>query len=167
MSVNPDSSISSKSNRYGFARFENEELAKAAIEKMNGAKVGDSEIVVERYEMNRDQRKSSAFNNLYVKEFPVSWSDDDLKNYFSKYGTLGSVTIMKDDDGKSKGFGFVCFDKPEDATQAMEKENNTIVDGKALYVAKAEKKSDRQKALEKSTAKVNVYIRNFDKDVTE
>lgn len=80
---------------------------------------------------------------------------------------MGSVSIMRDEAGNSKGFGFVCYEKPEDANKALEQEHGRVLGDKTLYVAKAEKKADRQKALEKSTAKVNVYIRNFDKQVTE
>ena len=143
MNKNSDNSVSCKSNHYGFARFATEEEAESAIEKMNGLKINDNEIVVERYDTNKDQRKSNAFNNLYVKEFPLSWSDDDLKSHFEKHGPLGSVSIMWDDNGTSKGFGFVCYEKPEDATKALENEHGKVVDDKTLYVSKAEKKAHR------------------------
>ena len=108
----------------------------------------------------------NAFNNLYVKEFPEGWTEEKLKEFFSKHGPLGSVKLMTDDSGKSKGFAFVCFERQEDAEKAVA-ENGNVIEGKAIYVAKAEKKEDRIRSLKKSIARTNVYIRNFDLEVTE
>jgi polyadenylate-binding protein len=127
-------------------------------------KIGDQEIIVERFD--KEVKGKNAFNNLYVKEFPESWTEDDLKKFFEKFGPLGSVKLMKDDNGKSKGFGFVCFEKQSDAETAV-KENGTLIEGKPIYIAKAEKKEDRIRSLKKSIARTNVYIRNFDLEVTE
>lgn len=105
-------------------------------------------------------------NNIYCKDIPLSWSDTELENHFSKYGPLGSVKIMSDESGNSKGFGFVCFKNAGDADKALELNGKTF-DGKEIYVSKAEKKQDRIKALEKSMARRNLYIRNFPKELTE
>jgi RNA recognition motif-containing protein len=60
------------------------------------------------------------FNNLYVKNFPrPEFTDDDLRELFFKYGEIVSAVVMKDGEGKSKGFGFVCFKEPGDAQKAL------------------------------------------------
>ncbi len=125
------------SNGYGFVRFKTEDDANKAISAFDTK----DEMVVERFD--REAKSKQAFNNLYVKEFPATWKDADLKARFEKYGPLGSVKVQSAGSGTGSGFGFVCFEKPEDAQTAINKEHNLELEGRKLYVARAEKKENR------------------------
>ena len=48
------------------------------------------------------------------------------------------------ENGRSKGFGFVCFSAPDEATKAVTEMNGSIVGSKPLYVALAQRKEERR-----------------------
>ncbi len=52
--------------------------------------------------------------------------------------------------GKSKGFGFVCFNNPDEASKAVSEMNQRMVNSKPLYVALAQRKDVRKSQLEAS-----------------
>ena len=59
--------------------------------------------------------------NLYIKNLDDTIDDDRLRSTFEQYGAITSAKVMKDKERAdvSKGFGFVCFAQPEEATRAV------------------------------------------------
>ena len=47
---------------------------------------------------------------------------------------------MVDEKGNTKGFGFVCFSSPDEATKAVTEMNGRIIVSKPLFVALAQRK---------------------------
>ncbi|XP_018579829.1 polyadenylate-binding protein 1-like [Anoplophora glabripennis] len=84
--------------------------------------------------------------NLYVKKLDDTIDDERLRKEFSPFGTITSAKVMME-EGRSKGFGFVCFSSPEEATKAMTAMNGRVVGSKPLYVALAQRKQDRKAHL--------------------
>lgn len=86
--------------------------------------------------------------NLYIKNLEDSIDDDQLKDLFAPFGTTTSVRVMRDDAGKSRGFGFVCFGQPEEATKAVTEMHLKKVHNKPLYVGLAERRDARLARLQ-------------------
>ena len=55
--------------------------------------------------------------------------------------------LCQDEDGKSKGFGFINFETAEGASEAVEKNNGTLLEGKELWCGRAQKKAEREAEL--------------------
>lgn len=90
--------------------------------------------------------KDNTRNNIYVKNIPKTFTDEDLRQLFSKYGEITSAVVSKDDKGQGKGFGFVCFSNPLNAVQACKelKEKNLSFPGlPPLYVNFLMKRDER------------------------
>lgn len=79
--------------------------------------------------MNKIERlnrlQGATCNNLYIKNFDEDLTDDLLREKFSPFGVVKNAIVMKDESGKSRGFGFVCFQSPEDARKAIQVMNGT------------------------------------------
>lgn len=65
------------------------------------------------------------YTNLYVKNLDPQTTEELLQEKFSPFGKIVSLVIAKDDNGISKGFGFVNYDDPDDARRAMEGMNGS------------------------------------------
>jgi len=70
----------------------------------------------------KDDRNSS---DLIVLGISYSASEDDVKEYFEKFGELEMHEIKRQPDGKSKGFGFIRF-KTKEVAQKVLKLNHSI-----------------------------------------
>jgi len=84
--------------------------------------------------------------NLYVKNLDDTIDDERLRQEFQPFGTITSAKVMCE-EGRSRGFGFVCFSSPEEATKAVTEMNGRIIVSKPLYVALAQRKEDRKAHL--------------------
>ncbi len=75
---------------------------------------------------------------LYVGDLPDHVTDEILKNLFSTYGTVESVTVMihKITD-LPQGFGFVEMSCESEAQEAIQNLNGTQVEGRTIKVHEA------------------------------
>ncbi|MBA0573056.1 hypothetical protein Golob_000351, partial [Gossypium lobatum] len=172
---------SGQSKGYGFVQFDNEESAQKAIEQLNGMLMNDKQVYVGPFvrKQERDSAISNVkFNNVYVKNLSESTSDDDLKTIFGEFGLITSAVVMREPDGKSKGFGFVNFENADDAARAVESLNGKKFDDKEWYVGKAQKKSEREldlklqfeQSMKEAADKfqgANLYVKNLDDSISD
>ena len=73
--------------------------------------------IVSRKKCVKQLGTSQRFTNIYVKEFGYDFTETQLKELFLPYGNIVSQRVMLDDEGKSRGFGFVSFDSHESAAK--------------------------------------------------
>lgn len=167
------------SRGYGFVHFETEEAATESINKVNGMLLKEKKVFVGKF-VPRSERermmgdKARLFTNVYVKNFGDELDDEKLKEMFEVYGKITSARVMTDPSGKSKGFGFVSFESPDAAEEAVKEINDKeLGNGKKIYVGRAQKKAERQSDLKRRFEQlkiermnryqgVNLYVKNLD-----
>ena len=72
---------------------------------------------------------------LYVGNLSYSTGDEELRRTFAPFGTLVSVAVVTDRmTGQPRGFGFVEYERAEDAQKAIDAVNGQQVDGRSLNV---------------------------------
>ncbi|KAK8957791.1 putative polyadenylate-binding protein [Platanthera zijinensis] len=170
-----------KSKGYGFVQFDSQDSANSAIESLNDTIVDGKRIFVGNFIKKSERFMPNAevkYTNLYMKNLDQDITEDLIELKFSEFGKISNVMIAKDGEGKSKGFGFVNFENPDSAKKAMEAMNGLQLGSKTLYVARAQKKEERQQILrrifeEKRREQIrknmasNLYVKNIDESVDE
>lgn len=82
---------------------------------------------------------------LFVGNINWSASKEDLENIFSQFWELEEAILIKDENGRSKGFGFITFVNDADWAKAQEELNWFEIDGRALFVNEARPQEKRER----------------------
>lgn len=167
-----------KSLKFGFVNFAEHDAAEKALNDLNNKTMDDDTNPGTTFELyvNRAQKKTerqreitsriAALNqeraskyqgmNLYVKNLDESITDENFRETFAKYGTITSARIMRDDNTTSKGFGFICYSSPEEATAAVTEMNGKILRSKPIVVTLHQRKELRRAHLAATYAPRNM-----------
>ncbi|XP_067317411.1 LOW QUALITY PROTEIN: polyadenylate-binding protein 4-like [Anolis sagrei] len=172
-----------RSKGYAFVHFETQDAADRAIEKMNSMLLNDRKVFVGRFKSRKEREaelgaKAKEFTNVCIKNFGDDMDDERLKELSGKYGKTLSVKVTRDPTGNSKGFGFVSFEKHEEANKAVEEMNGKDINGKMVFVGQAQKKVERQTELKRKFEQlkqerisryqgVNLYFKNLDDTIDD
>ena len=167
------------SRGYGFALFSSQEAAKKALELKN---IEGFEVLPYNPKKEKDMRR--IYNNIYVKNFPASWDEAELKELFGKYGPIFSLKVLtakKDEQSPESKYAFICYSDPADSEVGPKAANNAVedlkdyeIEGEKIYVKEALKKSDRdqekrreQLRFKNSKKRCNLYVKNFPPNTTD
>lgn len=73
-------------------------------------------------------------DELFIHNFGESVDENELLNQFNQFGTITKAHVARDFLGKSRRFGFVCFETPEEANRAMSEMNRKKIGGKKVTI---------------------------------
>lgn len=102
----------------GYVEFKEEESVERALQ-LTGQKLLGIPVIVQltEAEKNRQARNNEGgsnpqnsgipFHRLYVGNIHFSITEEDLTNVFEPFGELEFVQLQKEEQGRSKGYGFV------------------------------------------------------------
>jgi len=172
-----------RSKGYGFVHYETAESADNAIKSVNGMLLNDKKVYVGHH-ISRKERQSkldelkAQFTNLYVKNLDPEMTQDEFYNLFAQFGGVTSAIVSFDEEGRSKGFGFVNYEKHEEAQVAVDVLHENEHNGRKLFVARAQKKAEREEELRRSYEQakmekmskyqgVNLYVKNLEDDIDD
>ena len=84
---------------------------------------------------------------LFVGGLPYSITSVKLEEMFSQVGTVNSADVIMDrDTGQSKGFAFVEMADDKQADEAIQKFNETEVEGRKIAVNVARPREERPRS---------------------
>jgi RNA recognition motif-containing protein len=86
--------------------------------------------------------------NLYVKNFPASWGEEEIRTEFGKYGELENVRIEAKKNEPGNQYAFVCYKQPDSCANAKQQLSNHQIEGKVLIINNYEIKEIREIQME-------------------
>lgn len=100
----------------GYVEFKDEETVQKALQ-LTGRPLENIPIIVKltEAEKNRQVKKpddggqssSAPFHRLYIGNIHFNVTQEDLEAVFEPFGELDFAQLLMDDNGRSKGYGFV------------------------------------------------------------
>lgn len=135
-----------RSKGWGIVEFESPEEALKAVQSMNGVELGGRPMMVREDREDRDvknyQNESGRGREgapkgcqVVVHGIPYKYSWKELKDLFNqRAGGAQHADVVIGRDGRSKGWGTVRFESPEEAEKAIEVMNNSDLEGRRLGV---------------------------------
>eukprot|EP00262_Sarcandra_glabra_P012650 TRINITY_DN3301_c0_g1_i1.p1 TRINITY_DN3301_c0_g1~~TRINITY_DN3301_c0_g1_i1.p1 ORF type:complete len:367 (+),score=114.35 TRINITY_DN3301_c0_g1_i1:104-1204(+) len=131
-----------KPRGFGFITFADPSVVEKVLEE---AHVIDGRTVEVKQTVPREEMTSKGgglkTKKLFVGGIPPTLTEDELKEYFSSYGTVVENQIMLDHStGRSRGFGFVTFESDGTVEELISEGKTHEIGGKQVEIKKAEPK---------------------------
>ena len=132
---------------YGFVNFLRTDDAEKAVQTMNGLRLQNKTIKVNRRCIAKEGRwisllcfpqvsfarpssESIKFSNLYISNLPSAMTQQELEHLFSDFGSIISSKILSNPKaGSAKSVGFIRFDQRAEAELAISQLNGTTPKG--------------------------------------
>nr|GLL31848.1 uncharacterized protein LOC109160086 isoform X2 [Ipomoea trifida] len=154
LSCKVETDASGQSKGYGRIEYDSQEAAQEAIEKVNGTEqavheaiekvngmlLNHKKVYVQPF-VSKQEKDMAKSTKVYVANLSESTTKEDLREVFCYFGNIASTVVVRDEDGKSKCFGFVNFKDADDASWSIEVLNGHKFDDKEWCVRRAQKKS--------------------------
>ncbi|ODQ64430.1 hypothetical protein NADFUDRAFT_61268 [Nadsonia fulvescens var. elongata DSM 6958] len=154
----PSNAQTKKSAGYGFLKLISNEKCREFILEFNGKDIlldgrcilhhGQPHQQYHQYLSNQyyNYNQNSSFNysfdnnsTVYVKNLDNSVSEADLLQKFEPLGNVISHKIMFDDQGRSRGFGFIKYQDATSSLSAINKLNNQVLGSRRMFVSAAQR----------------------------
>ena len=80
---------------------------------------------------------------IFVKGFSPETTENELRAYFERFGSVKESKVVRDRNGFSKGYAFITFESQEVADKVRDQDNLEF-DGKSLNIGKAVRRKSKR-----------------------
>merc|ERR1712203_425974 len=129
------------SKGYGYVTFKTLESAKSALnrdrELIRGRAMYISVNETDPQNREKEFKYSTLLerNKLFVKGLPYKATKESIQELFGQFGEIKDVRIVTHRNGHSKGIAYVDFVNDSEASKAIVKLDNYVMDGRTISVA--------------------------------
>lgn len=154
----------------GNGRKRSEETGKQMEGNEKRAKVESS---TERKRRMKEKKENPEVQKrtVFLNNVSFNATEEQIREYFGKFGTITEVTIVCNNHGKPRGFAYVEFSKEEEAKASVEEDGRVFL-GRKLEVKLSVPQEERK--VEKKESNVNhediaatIYVSGLPMGVSE
>jgi len=159
--------VTRRSLGYAYVNYNTTSDGEKALEELNYTLIKGRPCRIMWSQRDPALRKTGQ-GNVFIKNLDVAIDNKALHDTFAAFGNILSCKVAQDENGNSKGYGFVHYETDEAAAQAIKHVNGMLLNEKKVYVGHHIPKKDRQSKFEEMKANfTNVYIKNLSPDVSD
>lgn len=155
--------VTRRSLHYAYVNFHSVVDAERALDTLNNTPIKGKPCRIMWSQRDPAVRKSGK-GNVFIKNLDPEIGHKELHDTFSAFGNILSCKVAIDENGQSKGYGFVHFEDEETATKAINKVNGMMILSKKVFVGPFIGKKERLKNKEQCWT--NVYVKNLPVETT-
>lgn len=150
-----------KNKSFCFVTFKSFEDANNVLHYLNGKKIPNTEII---FRLNWADYQGSN-KTVYVGGLHPKVTKDDLISFFRlQYKSVYNARIILDENGMSRGFGFVVFKSEEDYYKCLKEMNGVYFYGNFIKVNEQIKKED-ENTNKKMKGNIMNNLRNVNNNI--
>eukprot|EP01126_Amoeba_proteus_P057028 TRINITY_DN7234_c0_g1_i1.p1 TRINITY_DN7234_c0_g1~~TRINITY_DN7234_c0_g1_i1.p1 ORF type:complete len:519 (+),score=106.72 TRINITY_DN7234_c0_g1_i1:452-2008(+) len=109
--------------------------------------------------------RKTGVGNIFIKNLDPAIGHKELYDTFSAFGNILSCKVVMDEQGRSKGYGFVHFENQLCAESAVSHVHDHMLLSKKVFVGPFIPRKVRSQQLEKSWT--NVFVKELDPSITD
>ncbi|CAK4083420.1 unnamed protein product [Aphanomyces euteiches] len=164
-----------RSQGFGFIEFEAQDGVDKALD-LKGKLINGRHVVVRpstppknapppppRATMSRGTHNAK----VYVGNLPFHKTEVDVASIMEGCGAIRYINLVKDLQGRSKGYGFVEFEDETSASLALQKLHGYVIDGRTLIVRQDSGKAKTTPVVETIPLRDTIYIDNLPEHADE
>jgi len=165
-----------ESKGYGFVHFEFQKSADAASAAVNDMLLATQKVYVGPFlpKKIRDEKLEGSWTNVFVKDIDPEVTNEEFEKTFEAYGKITSPLIVRK-QGQSSYFGFVNYEKHEDAVRAVAELNGFKLRNKEIFCCRAQKRRERSMKLKREWEQlkltkyqgVNLYVKYLEESIDD
>ncbi|GAB1315988.1 Protein phosphatase PP2A regulatory subunit B [Madurella fahalii] len=159
--------VTRRSLGYAYVNYNSTQDGEKALEELNYTLIKNRPCRIMWSQRDPALRKTGQ-GNVFIKNLDVAIDNKALHDTFAAFGNILSCKVAQDENGNSKGYGFVHYETDEAAAQAIKHVNGMLLNEKKVYVGYHIPKKDRQSKFEEMKANfTNVYVKNINLEVSD
>ncbi|KAH8847649.1 Protein phosphatase PP2A regulatory subunit B [Pyricularia oryzae] len=159
--------VTRRSLGYAYVNYNTTADGEKALEELNYTLIKGRPCRIMWSQRDPALRKTGQ-GNVFIKNLDVAIDNKALHDTFAAFGNILSCKVAQDENGNSKGYGFVHYETDEAASQAIKHVNGMLLNEKKVYVGHHIPKKDRQSKFDEMKANfTNIYVKNINPEVTD